>query len=593
MSLKLKRNIPLMILFAIVIGGLIFGIGNQRIIAYSVPGAIKSPDKEVINISNTVDLFDNSRVHRLEISMDEEEYETMLLVYQKTGEKQYFHASVTIDGVTVNDAGIRLKGNASLRTALGGGGRQQGGGPAAGMGQAADRNPGGGNLGGANPVGGNPDGGNINGRNLVAGNQGGEDTGNGNQGGENPGGANMGVGNRQSQIPMLIKFDEYITGQVYQGYDRLAIRSSGTRYDASMLQEPVTNSVFRLMGLPATETTYAGISLNGGEEILYTLSEVIAEGYLEEHFENGNGILYKGEVRANMSYQGEDPSSYADSFEQQTRKNDGDMAPLIDFIKFITDADDETFETELPDRLDVDAFATYLAINCLLVNNDSMAGMGNNYYLYYDDEGGRFTVLMWDANESLGSMGGGIGAPGAAGGLMQGPGGGALPGVGMQAGPQAGGQASPGGQFFRPGAAPNAAVPNGQMRANNARPGMAFENTATNRDSARADIYPAVRSQGGGNRMGGGSNLLLMRFMSMPAFKALYEEKVIEVYEKAFASGTMIAKIEEITAVVHEENAERGFVDAEAYEQAAARVVDLVKRRGEYIGGTELVKGGT
>jgi spore coat protein CotH len=33
-----------------------------------------------------------------------------------------------------------------------------------------------------------------------------------------------------------------------------------------------------------------------------------------------------------------------------------------------------------------------------------MAGMGNNYYLYYDDLTGRFTVLYWDGNESLGKL---------------------------------------------------------------------------------------------------------------------------------------------------------------------------------------------
>ena len=60
-----------------------------------------------------------------------------------------------------------------------------------------------------------------------------------------------------------------------------------------------------------------------------------------------------------------------------------------------------------PTYLDVDAFATYLAVNNLLVNIDSIAGMSNNYYLYYDDQAERFTLLMWDANESLGKIAGG------------------------------------------------------------------------------------------------------------------------------------------------------------------------------------------
>lgn len=43
----------------------------------------------------------------------------------------------------------------------------------------------------------------------------------------------------------------------------------------------------------------------------------------------------------------------------------------------------------------------------LLVNTDSMAGMGNNFYFYYDDLSERMTVLFWDGNESLSKLGGG------------------------------------------------------------------------------------------------------------------------------------------------------------------------------------------
>jgi spore coat protein CotH len=42
------------------------------------------------------------------------------------------------------------------------------------------------------------------------------------------------------------------------------------------------------------------------------------------------------------------------------------------------------FAEQLPQRLDIVAFADDLAVHNLLANNDSLAGMGNNYYLYYD-----------------------------------------------------------------------------------------------------------------------------------------------------------------------------------------------------------------
>lgn len=513
MSLSLKRNYPLLVLIVVIPLVLVLGLGNQRIIAYTVPGGQAVASQKAINYRNSIALFDNNLVHSIQISMTDADYQTMLTTYQQTGAKDYFHADVKIDGVSVPNIGIRLKGNASLRQALGGRGGMNRGGPDGGPAQPFPDQPGGRgqNPGRAQPLPGDlpnpPDG-----AGQVP--PGGQMPNPQNQ----PGGGNfqppaVGMGSN-TQIPLLLKFDEFVSGQLYQGYDRLAIRSAGITYDASMLHEPVTNSVLRLAGLPATETAYVGVSLNGKAEQLFTISEVIEKDYLKKYFTNPNGVLYKAEVQANLNYQGEDPSAYARSFTQETRVNQADMAPLIAFLKFISEADEATYEQELPVRLDVNSFATYLAINSLLVNGDSMAGMGNNFYLYYDDDTRRFTVLMWDANESLAKMGGGRGGA----------------------------------------------------------------------NGANADIYPQSNSlMGGGRGMGGRANPLLTRFMANATFKALYEQKLKDVYQKAFVSGAMTRQVEQYTAVVRAANARRNFVDANAYEKAVATVQNFITQRGKYL----------
>jgi spore coat protein CotH len=309
----------------------------------------------------------------------------------------------------------------------------------------------------------------------------------------------------------------------------VAIRSAGIRYDASMLQEPLTNSIFELLGQPITETAYVGLRLNDDAEQLYTIAEVIEEDYLARHFANADGVLYKAEFNATMSYLGEDPSAYARSFTQETRLNDADMGPLIDFLQFVSETDDATFESELPNVLDVDSFAIYLAINNLLVNPDSMAGMGNNFYLYYDDSTGRMSVLMWDANESLGKLSGGV----------------------AQGGRQA----------------------------------------LTQNSSASFDIYYSnVSNFGRAGRGGTGATpSLVSRFLANPTYRALYEEKLIDVYQKAFLSGALISQVEQFSAVVRAANAERNFVDTQAYDQAVSDVLDFIGQRNAYLAGTNLL----
>lgn len=46
--------------------------------------------------------------------------------------------------------------------------------------------------------------------------------------------------------------------------------------------------------------------------------------------------------------------------------------------------DDDRFTAELPERLDVEAFATYLAMMDLIGNSDDIDGPGNNAYLWWD-----------------------------------------------------------------------------------------------------------------------------------------------------------------------------------------------------------------
>jgi spore coat protein CotH len=540
MSLKSKRYYPLILLLVFVLAFFTLAMGNLRIIAYTAQASSQNAIQSKVNYTNNVALFDDTVIHSIQILISDEDYNQMITTYKETGLKDYFHADVIIDGVRVNDVGIRLKGNASLMTALGGRGsnamanmmNEFRGGQDMQLPEGFDPN----NL----PEGFNPqnmrpgaDDGNIpqgfdrqnppegfDANNLPQG----FDQQN-LPGGFNPQNMAMPFGNQdgEAKIPFLIKFDEFVNGQTYQGYTHLAIRTYGTSSDASMLQEPVTNYVFRLAGLPATQTAYAGFRFNDEAEQLFTISEIIDETYLAEHFTNSNGVLYKAELGSTLSYQGEDPSSYATSFTQQTRVNDADMAPLIAFVRFLSESDDATFESELPNYLDVEAFATYLAVNNLLVNADSVAGMNNNYYLYYADTSGRFTLLMWDANESLGKL--------------------------------TGGNSTTYDLYFT------------------SQQGMAFP--------------------GGGNRggPGGGKNELLTRFMANATFKALYEEKLKAIYQQAFLSGAITEKIEAYASLVQQANQQRNLVTLENYDAAVTSVLNFISQRSEYLSTTTLLGG--
>lgn len=61
-------------------------------------------------------LFDSSVVHDIEILSDGAAYDEMIATFATTGDKEWIEATITIDGTTFENAGLRLKGNSSLFT---------------------------------------------------------------------------------------------------------------------------------------------------------------------------------------------------------------------------------------------------------------------------------------------------------------------------------------------------------------------------------------------------------------------------------------------------------------------------------------------
>lgn len=386
MSVRFRRHYHLLLLFvaAVVVSGV--ALRNNRITAYTVAGA-ESARRPTVNYNNRLDLFDATVVHEVVVLIAADDQKKMVTTYQQTGNKDWFQADIIIDGVRINQVGIRLKGNASLRMAAGGMRGGMRGGPAGGNFAPLDGAP--------VPQEAQPPGA---GRFRPP------------EGFQAPGGVppQEGAGfsgTPTGALPYLVKLDRFVKGQRYQGLAEIALRTAGAFSDASVLQEPVTNYAMNSAGVPIARSAYVSVQVGDGQPRLYTVAEHVDQTYVDRLFPDSNGVLYKAVQPGNtFAYLGEDPTSYANVFDQETAINRADLAPLIAFIRFVNEASDQEFAEQLPGRFDVVAFADYLAVHNLLANNDSLAGMGHNYYLYYDFDAKKFTILSWDANESLGKM---------------------------------------------------------------------------------------------------------------------------------------------------------------------------------------------
>jgi len=337
-------------------------------------------------------------------------------------------------------------------------------------------------------------------------------------------------------LPWLIRLDKYVDDQSYEDRTEFVVRGNTTQ---SSLNEAVALELIGLSGLVTERSAAVRLSVNGGDEALRLVMESIDDDLWNDDTFVNDGITYKADSTGDYSYRGADPADYDDIFNQKT--GDDDLTPLISFLDFINNADDATFSAELGDYLDVDAFATYLAMEDLTVNNDDIDGRGNNSYLRYDSVTELMTVVAWDANLSFGATNGGA--------------------EGLGAGRGGGGQA-PGGQAGgdRP-ALPDGAVPGDA----GAVPGAAPE-------GAVAD--GAVPDAAGGQLGGGmdGNNILATRFLADSTFSALTESATATLTTSLYDSGDAQAVLDHWTTLLDEQASDLISTDALQSESDAIAV---------------------
>ncbi len=550
MFTRIKHRIPVRVrhhwkLLAVC---LVFGVvlvtamGNVQIRPIVTSSAASQDEQIVENIAGTVDLFDSGIAHSVSITFSDADYQRMLDNYIATGEKDWVRAVVTVDGATIRDVGIRLKGNSTLaglshkgqtrslfgdRAGMPGGfpGGAPGGAPAAPPGGAPAAPPGG-------TQGGTPSG-------APGGTQGRAQG--GVPGGGMFGGGGGGMGRitldsgKPEELPWLISFDEFAKGRRYQGRSEIAVRISGMGGGSTVLNEALSLELLDRAGETTQEYSYAGLRVN---------DRPVKTRLLVEHPDSdfaaslGNGVLYKALSTSTFAYQGEDPTAYDDDFKQVNNKGSSDLKPVIDLLKWVNEVSDADFAAHLADHVDVESFARYVAVENLLLNFDDMAGPGRNYYLWFDLDRKRFRVLSWDHNLTFtGNAGQG-------------------PNDSISMGAPGGGFQLPGG--FQPPA--GFSPPQGGQQAGGTAPG--------------------------GMRMMMG-NKLKERFLAADAFHSVYEDAYRELYRRFYGSNAAVDALNSISATL----ATVDGYDAAAVKTDRDRLASLIQQRTEALSKNDIVAG--
>lgn len=345
---RLRHYWKLLAVLAVVIVGAGVLFGGVRIRPYITGDTALITSEITDNIAGTVDLYDASVPHSLTVDITEAEYRDMLDAFAKDGEKRWVTADVVIDGTPIKDVAVRLKGNSTIM-----GLRSEDGRPPwmrSGMPPPPSDFPA---------------------FEMVHADR------------EDP-----------ASLPLLLSFNEHVAGRGYQGHTELSVRPG-----APVLNESLALSLTAATGQPTQRYSYATYSIMG-RTTTRLLLEHPDETYAETLFDSP-GYLYKADAHSYLEFVGRDQSAYAEQFKQINSAENGNLQPIINFLEWLDGAHAAEFDAHLADWVDVESFARYVATQNLLVNGDDMAGPGQNYYLWYDLDTKKFTVVSWDLNLAM------------------------------------------------------------------------------------------------------------------------------------------------------------------------------------------------
>lgn len=188
--------------------------------------------------------------------------------------------------------------------------------------------------------------------------------------------------------------------------------------DPSYVREIFALELFNKVGVLASNATLAsviyvidGIEYDYG---VYTIIEPIDKDFLTKRFgkERDDGNLYKC-LWQNYGPASLEPATplaigikdwetdYRPSYDLKTNKKEEDHSELKLFIENLNKIPDENFKAYIGETFDVDSFLRYQAMTLLIANPDDYWAMGNNYYLYFNNDG-KIVFIPTDYDHSFG-----------------------------------------------------------------------------------------------------------------------------------------------------------------------------------------------
>ena len=208
------------------------------------------------------------------------------------------------------------------------------------------------------------------------------------------------------KVPYNLDMNYWISGQKLMDYNKVKLANAWL--DPTYCKEYIASRIYRKY-LPTPEINLISLHSQGNYTGLYVNTESINKQFLEKHFGEDEGVLFKCDGAGvfcdengngteggtpSLAHLGSDSTSYYDSYTIKSEHGWEELMNLISTLEFTPE--------NIEDLINMDRVMWAMAVNTVTNNLDTYNGYYvHNYYLYQDVEG-RFQMIPWDLDNTFG-----------------------------------------------------------------------------------------------------------------------------------------------------------------------------------------------
>jgi hypothetical protein len=190
--------------------------------------------------------------------------------------------------------------------------------------------------------------------------------------------------------------------------------------DFSYVKDPLAEKLFRELGAVAPRTAYTYLSIDVPGQFtnqalgLYVLIEDIDSNFAKNHFGSKDAPIFKPVtyhlfdtgVRPDHTNQAaaDDWKNYKAVYDVKTKATKAQWDRVEEFAKLMTLANDDEFAKRLPEFLDFEEYAAFVAGHVLMSSYDGYLANGQNFYMYLDPRSNKFGFIPWDQDHGWGEF---------------------------------------------------------------------------------------------------------------------------------------------------------------------------------------------